>query len=52
MAKLIRDLTESGDHYEGTAEAWQRYHNAWNEGDMALVQAMEEGEYDDFNYAP
>lgn len=50
--KVIRDLTESGDFYEGTKEAWDRYHQAWADDDMALVKAMETGEHDDFYYAP
>lgn len=48
----IRDLTESGDYYSGSKEAWQRYRDAWRTRDMALVYRMEEGAFEDFYYDP
>ena len=50
MDKLITDRTESGDLYEGTQEAWNRYYSAWDDNDMELIEAMEAGHYPDFQY--
>lgn len=52
MDETIRDMTESGDFYEGTPEAWDRYRAAINSGDYATAQSMEEGFDLDFWYAP
>ena len=49
---MIRNLTESGDFYRGTLEAWQRYRKAVNSGDVQEMLKMEEGYYDDFQYDP
>ena len=52
MADTIRDLTESGDFYDGTVEAWARYRAAIDRDDWETAQWMEEGNDPDFWYNP
>lgn len=49
---MIRDLTESGDFYLGTKERWAEYRQAIDEGNWELVENMETGEVDGFEYDP
>lgn len=52
MPKIKIGSTESGDTYAGTPEAWARYHKAWADNDMELVEEMETGGDPEFWYAP
>ena len=49
--KYIRDLTESGDWYEATAELWEAYRKSVST-DWVLAGKLEEGTNPDFYYAP
>lgn len=50
--KFILGQTESGDYYSGTQVMWDQYYQAWEDGNMNLVERMETGEFEDFYYNP
>lgn len=52
IPSAVRDLTESGDFYEATPEAWRRYRAAVAADDWDEVMRLETGQYADFCYAP
>lgn len=49
---VVRGLTESGDFYSGTPDAWARYRAAVEAGDWDEVMRFETGRVEGFCYVP